>query len=66
MMFDKIDRVYLWGKLLNSNVSTRFITALKSMYTVVRSYIRHGSNKSDFIASNIGVKQGDPSSSIFE
>jgi len=63
-MFDKIDRIYLWRKLLNMNVSAKFVTALKSMYTVVRSYIRYGSEKSEYIASHIGVKQGDPASSI--
>ena len=63
-MFDRIDRVYLWRKLLHINISTKFVTALKSMYTVVKSFIRFKSQQSNFIFSNIGVKQGDPTSSI--
>ena len=34
------------------------------MYVVVKSYVRYKSNESDFIASHIGVKQGDPASSL--
>ena len=34
------------------------------MYRVVKSYVRYGSERSEFITSNIGVKQGDPVSSI--
>ena len=63
-MFDKIDRLLLWQKLLNENVSTKFINAIKSMYTTVRSSVKYKSAKSHLITSHIGVKQGDPSSSI--
>ena len=34
------------------------------MYSVVKSFIKYNSESSDFINSNIGVKQGDPASSI--
>ena len=63
-MFDKIDRIYLWQKLLNEKLSTKFVNAIKSMYSVVKSYIKYNQLKSEFIESNIGVKQGDPASSI--
>ena len=62
--FDKIERMYLWQKLLNENVSTKFVKALQSMYSVVKSCIRYKSNTSAFLSSHIGVKQGDPSSSL--
>lgn len=63
-MFDRINRVYLWQKLMNENISSKFINAIKSMYSVVKSYIRYNSLKSENINSNIGVKQGDPASSL--
>jgi hypothetical protein len=63
-MFDSIDRVLLWQKLLNSNVSSKMISALKAMYVNVRSKINYNNTLSDHIHSYIGVKQGDPASSI--
>ena len=60
--FDKIDRVTLWHKLLIENVSSKMVNALKSMYSVVKNCIRHNGRLSEYIESNIGVKQGDPSS----
>ena len=63
-MYDRIDRCYLWQKLLNENVSSRMITAIHSMYNCVRSCIRYKGSKSSFINSKNGVKQGDPSSSL--
>ena len=61
-MFDKIDRIYLWQKLLNTNVSTRFVQAVKTMYSSDKSYVKYKSKLSECIFLNIGVKQGDPSS----
>jgi hypothetical protein len=63
-MFDKINRIYLWQKLFNENVSSKFSNALKAMYKTVKSFIKYNGESSDFITSNIGVKQGDPASSI--
>ena len=63
-MFDKIDRFTLWRKLLNNNISTKIILALKSMYNTVKSSIRYQNLKSDSIHSFVGVKQGDPASSL--
>jgi len=51
-------------KNTKNDVSSKFISALKSMYSVVKSYVRYGSERSEFITSNIGVKQGEPASSI--
>ena len=62
--FDKINRGYLFKKLMNSNVSTKFINVVKSMYSVVKACVRHNSEYSPFFNSNIGVKQGDQCSSL--
>ena len=63
-MFDRIDRIYIWQKLLAASISTKFIQAIKSMYSAVKSFIRYKSATSNFINSYIGVRQGDPISSI--
>ena len=62
--FDKIDRNYLWHKLLLENVSCKFVTALKAMYKTVKLCIRYKSSFSQFFTSYIGLKQGDPSSPL--
>ena len=63
-MFDRIDRAFLWQKLLSESVSTKFIQAIRAMYSSVKSFIRYKHATSDFINTYIGVKQGDPLSSI--
>ena len=63
-MFDKIDCLLLWQKLLNNNVSSKFVLALRSMYTTVKSTVQYQNVKSESFNSYIGVKQGDPCSSL--
>ena len=63
-MFDRVDRTFLFQKLLSEQVSSKFVKSMRSMYNKVRSTVRYRSEHSDFIDSNIGVKQGDPASSI--
>ena len=41
--FDKIDRAFLWQKLLSQNVSCKLVRAIKSMYSVVKSCVRYKS-----------------------
>ena len=55
-MFDRIDRAFLWQKLLSESVSIKFIRAIRAMYSSVKSFIQYN--------TYIGVKQGDPLSSI--
>ena len=62
--FDKINRSFLWQKLLVENVSSKFVSALRSMYTVVKSCVRDRSSTSSFFNSYNGLKQGDPSSPL--
>ena len=62
--FDKINRSFLWQKLLAENVSSKFVEALRSMYSVVKSCVRYSSSNSRFFTSYNGLKQGDPSSPL--
>ena len=62
--FDKIDRSYLLQKLLQENISCKFVKAIKSMYASVKLCIKYNNTFSQFFNSHIGLKQGDPSSPI--
>ena len=62
--FDKIDRSFLWQKLLTENVSCKLVRAIKSMYNTVKSCVKYKSSFSSFFESNIGLKQGDSSSPL--
>ena len=62
--FDKVDRLFLWQKLIKENVSCKFVRAVKSMYSTVKLCIKHKNSFSQFFDSHIGLKQGDPSSPI--
>ena len=62
--FEKIDRAFLWQKMLSQNISCKLVRAIKSMYTVVKSNVRYKSSYSTFFSSNVGLKQGDPSSPL--
>jgi hypothetical protein len=62
--FDKLDRSFLFQKLLQQNVSSKLVKAIQSMYSVVKTCVRFNANLSHVFDSNIGVKQGDPSSSL--
>ena len=63
-VFDTINRRILWQKLLSEHVSSKMINAMKATYATVRSIIKHNHQLSNTITSNLGVKQGDPSSSL--
>ena len=62
--FDEIDRSFLWQKLLKEQVIGKFVNALRSMYTVVKSCVKYGFNTSRCFNSYNGLKQGDPSSPL--
>ena len=59
--FVKVNRSFLWQKLLSGNVSSKFVNALSSMYSIVRSCVRFQATKSRFFTSFNGLKQRDPS-----
>lgn len=62
--FDKIDRNFLWQKLLMEYVSSEMTNTLKSMYTTIKSCVRYKCNISNYFESHMGLKQGDPSSPL--
>ena len=62
--FDKINHMFLWQKLISENVGSKMTNAIKAMYSIVRSVVKHKQETSDIIDIKLGVKQGDPSSSL--
>jgi hypothetical protein len=62
--YDSINRSLLWQKLITEQISTKMISALKAMYSSVKSAVRLNNEISEYINSYSGVKQGDPCSSI--
>ena len=63
--FDKIDRTYLWQKLLAENINSKLVNAIKKMmYTTVKSCVKYNLTYSNFFDSSVGLKQGDPSSPL--
>ena len=47
--FDEIDRNLLFAKLINETISSKLISAIKSMYSVVKSKVRYNPELSPFI-----------------
>ena len=62
--FDKINRLFLWQKLLAEGISLKISKVLKAMYRVVKSAVKYNGIISNNINSQLGVKRGDPSSSL--
>ena len=62
--FDKLERSFIFQKLIQQNVSSKFVQAIKSMYNSVKACVKYMSKLSPDFDSNIGAKQGDPSSSL--
>ena len=62
--FDKIDRTFLWQKLISEKVSCKLVNDIRSMYITVKSCVRYNSSYSEFFSLNNGLKQGDPSSPL--
>ena len=62
--YDKINRLYLWQKLLAEGINLKITKALKAMYKVVKSGVKYNGNISSKTNSQLGVKQRDPSSSL--
>ena len=55
--FDKVDRLFLWQKLLKKNVSCKFVRAVKSMYSTVKLCIKYKNSFSQFFDSHIGLNK---------
>lgn len=62
--FDKLERSYIFHKLIQEKVSSKFVNAIQSMYSSVKAAVNYNKQLSPSFDSNIGAKQGDPSSSL--
>ena len=64
--FDTVIRDSLWVKLVQSSVSCKMLTMIKSIYTNVKSCVRLSSDieMSEFFDVTLGLKQGEPLSPI--
>ena len=62
--YDKINRLFIWQTLLAEGISLKKHKALKAIYRVVKSSVKYNENISNNINSQLGVKQGDLSSSL--
>ena len=62
--FDKINRIALWHKLIQSNISGKLLNVIKSMYANIKSCVSNGGMMSDFFSSGVGVRQGENLSPI--
>ena len=46
--FDKIDRAYLWQKLISQNVNGKILTVIQNLYANAKSCIKVNDKMSDF------------------
>ena len=57
--FDFVVRDILWYKLLKFGVRGRMLDIRRSIYSIVKSQVKHNNITSDVFFSNIGVRQGE-------
>ena len=57
--FDFVVRDVLWYKLMKIGVRGKMLDIIRSMYTNVKSQVKHNNIISDAFFSNIGVRQGE-------
>ena len=57
--FDFIDRVYLWQKLLKSNINGKTFNVIKNMYQNAKSHVSFKNELSDPFPCEVGVRQGE-------
>jgi len=63
--FDTVINDALWIKLVNSGLSCKMLTVIKSMYTNVTSCINAANmSYSELVDVSLGVKQGEPLSPL--
>ena len=56
--FDNIDRNFLWHKLIGLGIRGRIFDVIQSMYSVVKSRVQVGAEKTDEFECLLGVRQG--------
>ena len=57
--FDTIDRVALWGKLLENNINGNVLRVIFNMYNNAKSCVKDETKLSGIFACNMGVRQGE-------
>ena len=62
--FDKVNRAFLWQKLVRQGVTTKLVNAIKAMYSSVKCSIKFNDQISAPMNSLSGLKQGDSNSSL--
>ena len=55
--FDKVNRSFLWVKMLKSNISGKCFNMIKNMYKNIKSCVHKDGSYSNFFFSTIGVRQ---------
>ena len=57
--FDKVDRLQLWIKLLNSNISGKIFNVVHNLYAKAKSRVFVNGELSNTFPCQVGVRQGD-------
>ena len=57
--FDYIDRNFLWHKLIGLGIRGGIFDVIQSMYSVVKSRVQVGAEKTDEFECLLGVRQGE-------
>lgn len=57
--FDKIERAFLWQKLINCKVKGKILNVIKNLYANAKSSVKVGNEVSDLFQSSTGVRQGE-------
>lgn len=57
--FDSVYRNGMWYKLIKSGVNGKLLSLIRSMYTEVKSCVRHLNTLSDLFDCNVGLMQGE-------
>ena len=57
--FDKVDRIFLWQKLLDQKIEGKILIVIQNMYAAAKSCVMSNSVPSEFFSISIGVRQGE-------
>ena len=57
--FDRINRAFLWQKLINSGVKGRILSTIKNMYEKAKSCVNVNDEYTDYFEYTCGVRQGE-------
>ena len=63
--YDYIDENFLWHKLIGLSIRGRIFDVIQSIYSVVKSQVQVGAEKTDEFECLLGVRQGECLSPFF-